>query len=220
MPSEQFEIVEANLGNLDSIVELHTRCFTVEDHLGLLFGKAFVTDFYRWLISSPDTCVLAALRNSGVVGMTSFSERGYDGAMMRVCKWSLLRAVWLRPTILANRRLWHRIIGSMLPPLRNINASNSSCAQIALTAVHPGARGQGIATALKSSAIEIAKARGCTCLVTGVRRENAAIRRVNERLGFSYMNDHGRSELVHMRLSIRSESTELADNDKELGSVP
>jgi mycothiol synthase len=53
-----------------------------------------------------------------------------------------------------------------------------------ITGTVPEYRGRGIATAVKYAAMELYKERGFPALVTGNARENAAILRINEKLGF------------------------------------
>jgi mycothiol synthase len=54
-----------------------------------------------------------------------------------------------------------------------------------ITGVRRDYRGQGVALALKLRGLEVAKARGCTLVLTENHEDNAAMRAINKKLGFT-----------------------------------
>ena len=54
-----------------------------------------------------------------------------------------------------------------------------------ITGVAREYRGQGVALALKVKALETAKARGCTLILTENHEDNAPMRAINKKLGFT-----------------------------------
>ena len=54
-----------------------------------------------------------------------------------------------------------------------------------ITGVAREYRGQGVALALKLKALEVAKARGCTLILTENHEDNAPMRAINKKLGFT-----------------------------------
>jgi [ribosomal protein S18]-alanine N-acetyltransferase len=78
----------------------------------------------------------------------------------------------------------HRPASALLGALILLTRRNSRAARIYSLAVHPDARGRGLAQALIRRAEACARQRGCVQMTLEVRDDNVAARRLYEKLGY------------------------------------
>lgn len=184
---------------LDALVAMHMRHFTGAEHLGVLLGTAFVRDTYSWFLTSSNAFVLVAKEGERIVGYTSVSDEPYDRALIQACRKSMFRGLLVRPWLLCHREIVNRILQSIKISTRRISARKT--AQIAFTVVEKDRRGMGIGSRLKQESIRICMERGATDVITGVRRENTASRRMNESAGFELLSPSSTGRMLYYRLS-------------------
>jgi ribosomal protein S18 acetylase RimI-like enzyme len=181
-PEDTFVIVEAGLADLQEVVDLHCASFDEATHAGMILGRRFVTDMYRWFLESNMAYVLVCRKGGAIVAAISVTDTWYTWPMVKACKWSLLRSVIGRPAMLMNKRLHKRLITALRR--KRLGTVSRGCCQVAFTMVLPEARGRGIGLALRREALKKSKERGCRQIITGIEKGNEAMIRISEKLGF------------------------------------
>ena len=204
LPVVDYEVEHGSLEHLETVVDLHMRHFTGSEHLGVLLGTGFVRDTYRWFLTSPTAFVLLAKEGPRVIGFTSASDEPYDRALMKACRKSLLDGLLRRPWLMVHTEFLGRIVQSLRFASRKQLAPGT--AQIAFTVVELDCRGRGVGARLKQESIRLCMDRGATGVITGIRRENSASRRMNESAGFEVVPRMSTGRMLYYRLTGQANS--------------
>ena len=190
---------------LPRVVALHLAQLPFPSNVLSCLGDRVVRCAYRWFASDPRAALLVARRGDSVVGFTSLAAGSYLTSLVRRCPGALTLGLLTRPGVLAHREVRERV-AALLPRGSRASASEERWAQVAFTVVAPEARGEGVAARLKAAGAAVARTWGVDGLVTGVRRDNAASRRMNERAGFVADESAGSSSTVVYRYRFPSTS--------------
>ncbi|NWJ42563.1 MAG: GNAT family N-acetyltransferase [Geothrix sp.] len=184
--------------DLAEVVALHLACSSAEEGALLGFGRGFIRAAYRWFLTSPGTLVLVARSGDRLVGLTALSDRPYGRPLLRACRWQAMLGFLRRPWLAARPDWWSRLGPSVPSAARPCGGA----AQIAFTCVAAEVRGCGIGRGLKQASIRACLEWGAESINTGVRRENARARALNEQAGFVEVPELSSERLVHLRLTL------------------
>jgi ribosomal protein S18 acetylase RimI-like enzyme len=196
LKKESIQITFAALGDLDSLVALHMRCFSERDHIAVLFGEDFIRAAFKWFITDAGTFVLVAKQDNNLVGFTAVADGSYDGPMLRAGKWEAIRALIRRPWLALHPDLLLRLYRKMFTKPKSFLVGK--VAHIAFTAVDTQLRGLGIGKALKNESIRVCRERGSTSILTGVRRQNLRAKALNENAGFIEISELSTKRFIYL----------------------
>jgi ribosomal protein S18 acetylase RimI-like enzyme len=197
---EKYKITFATLEDVESLVALHYKCFSKEDHIAMMFGKPFVISAYRWFVTSPETFVLVARQGNGLIGFTAVAEGPYDGPMLRAGWREAIKGLTLHPWLAFHPELVRRFVRSLLK--RNKGNLDDKVAHIAFTGVDPQFQGMGIGRTLKKASIRTCRERGMRAIITGVKKQNMRARAMNESAGFVEVPELRTKTFVYLRLNL------------------
>lgn len=173
----------ARPGELAPVVDLHLANLRCPHSVLACLGRSVVFAANRAFASDARAALIVARDGETVVGFTSIVEGSYLRLLARRFPGRLVLGVLTHPGVLMRRELRERL-GRRSDASAGADGDRGRWAQVAFTVVAPEARGRGVALRLKLAGIDAARAWGVRGLVTGVRRDNAASRRMNERAGF------------------------------------
>lgn len=177
----------ARAAEAETLAALHRACLPCPHNVLSCLGDGVVRCAYRWLVTSSDAVVVLARIDGTIVGATSLSRGSYTGHLARTCRGPLALGLLAHPGALIHPEVRERLAGAWRGRLASTGPTvggDAVWAQVAFTFVAKDARGRGIASRLKRAGVEVARGWNVHGVVTGVRRDNAASRRMNERAGF------------------------------------
>jgi GNAT superfamily N-acetyltransferase len=185
------------IDDLDAIVALHMKCFSPAENIAMQFGENFVQAAYQWILTASITFVVVAEKREKIVGFTAVCDRQYSMPMFWACRKQALFSIVRHPTLAFHRELLPRLLGIFFPRRRR-HYTDGTSAQIIYNAVSPTHRSLGLATLLQAEAMRICYLRGHKYLISGIRRDNHANRRVAEKNGFWLAEDLCNKTYVYM----------------------
>ncbi len=190
----------ATLDDLDKIVRLHYKCFTVKNNISMLFGTEYVRANYKWFLTASEACVFIAEKNGRLAGMAVVSDRRYKGPIMRACKGQAVKGVLKRPWVIFHPELFVRLIRKLFGSSKS--KIDENIAQIAFNMVDSDFRGEGLGVIIQEEAKRISRERGNKILMVGLRRDNLAARRVNEKVGFKEKTEAATKRFIYMTMRL------------------
>ncbi|NJN63404.1 MAG: GNAT family N-acetyltransferase [Acidobacteria bacterium] len=185
--SPTWTVRDCLVSDLTAVRDLHSLCFSPDEHVPMMLGGRYVLATYRWLSTGPRSyCLVAADDATGtLVGACSISDQPYARPMFIACLPTFIMSVALRPNLLLRSKLWRRLFrSSHHPPNGERDSPPDGLAEVATVLVHPAWRGRGIFEALMRSSADRSAARGNKGIKAGVYKSNTASRRAFSKLGW------------------------------------
>jgi ribosomal protein S18 acetylase RimI-like enzyme len=201
LQQEYYQINLATLEDVESLVALHYKCFTKEDHIAMLFGKPFILATYKWFVTSPETFVLVARLGDSLIGFQSISERSYDAPMLRASWREALMGLIFHPWLAFHPELLRRLI-RLIFRRHKVTPDSNHEAHLAFIGVDPQFQGRGIGKALINEAVRSCRERGMNAIITGVMRRNVRSKAMFIGKGFSEAPELGTKRFVYFRLDL------------------
>lgn len=191
-PDALVTLESARAAEAEKLAALHRACLPCPHNVLSCLGDGVLRCAYRWFVASDAAAVVVARIDGTIVGATSLARGSYAGQLVRHCRGPLAFGLLAHPGALGHPEVRERLAGVWRGRRGSHGAAagddaagdDAAWAQVAFTFVSPDARGWGIAARLKRAGVEVARGWSVRGLVTGVRRDNAASRRMNERAGF------------------------------------
>ncbi len=181
-----FKIRLANLKDLDSLVELHWKSFSKEEHLAVRLGKAFIRAVYKWFITSPYTFTVVAEDGGQIIGLTTICDRAYSSLMFKNTLKNVIWGTLTHPSLLFNEELVGRL-STFLQRKKDVgedSGDNTGVSHLAFIAVDKSARGKGIGIELLLFVKKVSRQRGNLKMRAGVYKGNAASIKMFQKGGF------------------------------------
>lgn len=101
----------AHLDDAQAIVDVHYACFTKETNIPMYFGRDFIEQIDKWLITSPLCFTMVAEHEGEIVAFESACDGPYYGPMMLHNWQTVLRTVLKRPLVLLDKPVRDRLLG-------------------------------------------------------------------------------------------------------------
>lgn len=171
---------------LVKVVELHSRCFTVEDNFAMRLGQEFLYATYRFFLDDPKAFGFVAKRNTELCGVLVGRLDYYTSALNRYRIIHGLKAVIRHPSVIIDRQLLRKTFKGIYANVFQAKADrklvlapsheDGKTATLASFFVHPDSSKLKIGDSLLSTAEKFCREQGMLKLRTGVRRTNVASR--------------------------------------------
>ena len=207
--SPDISIREAQLADLDKLVELHMNCFSPREHLAVRLGRSYIRAAYRWFITSSETFTILAEDMDCVVGLTTICDRSYNRPMLRHTLREAVLAFIMRPWLVFHPEVRDRIVNIILSRrgVGEASPSEEGVAHLAFIAVASSARGKGVGDALLQYSIKDYMSRNYRRIRAGVYKENHASTRMFERNGFNEAPELETKHTVFMEVQLAHDPT-------------
>lgn len=110
--SKEYKVRVATERDIDSIVDIHFKCFSKREHIATLLGRTFIRDVYKWLVNSEDCLAIVACQNDRIVGYNTACNGHYHQLMFRHNKASAVKQFLIRPWLIFSKPIIRRAWGS------------------------------------------------------------------------------------------------------------
>jgi len=207
----------ATVSDVDAMTALHLRSLAADEHLGALLGEDFVRASYLWHVTDPMAWVVVAESDGAFIGLFGMCSGPFTTRMLWGCKAALVAALFRRPNLLADRRLWSRLArGKSGPPWVARFCAEPGIAEGTIGAVDASARGQGVFPALIRQCETECLSRGLSAVRGGLYRRNVPCYRAFVKTGWTEVPDMGSEERVYF---VRVFKREVIDRFPQLSEA-
>jgi ribosomal protein S18 acetylase RimI-like enzyme len=205
--------------DLPQVAAIHQVAF--RDDIATLLGERVLIAQYAWFSKHFPHLAIVCEQNNQVIGFVVGAASAYRKQMWKNIAPQVLIALLLHPWILFHldvRRMFrnpqylNNILRRIVPNKQSNKEPKKATSQatskikLAIVAVAPFSRGQGVGQDLISAFEEKAIENGFEELVLYVKEENLAARRVYEKAGWHLGSiQHGDAEYRKQMLSIRNQ---------------
>ncbi|MBC2713688.1 MAG: GNAT family N-acetyltransferase [Desulfobacteraceae bacterium] len=197
--SESLNVQVATIDDLDNLVELHFQCFNPKDHLIMVLGKSFMSDVYKWFLTSENVVVCEAEVNGKPIGFCVFCKGPYRKQIFSNNKLSVIRALLFRPWLVFHPQIWKTVIESFFgsEEIEEFLKKNAEFGHASLIGIHPDYRRGGYSRALSDKSFKKLYELGWQKIIGIAHKGNIASQRMMESFGFKRADlSVGAAELV------------------------
>ena len=194
----------ATLSDIDSLVNLHFKCFTGKEHIIINFGRPFVLSSFRWFITSPNNFIVIAKQDNHLIGYQTVSEGPYNIPMLLAGWREAIRGLIFHPWLVFRPEIIRRL-QALLFQRQKTTLKNGRTGYLAFIGVDPNSRGMGVGKALVIAAIQNCKERGMRAITTGVLRHNVGSIAMLESAGLKKVPEQTTNRYIHLELNLEQD---------------
>jgi len=183
---KSFVIREADLRDVNGLVELHYKCFGRKEHLALCLGKPFMRDAYKRFIMSDKVFTLVSESGQTLIGFLTVCNGQYHDLMFADNKISTIKAFLLRPWLAFHPEILKRGFKVLFrtDSADKLWQKEKDVAHGVAIGIHPNYRRMGLVIMMQKEMIRKCYERKWMKIRVGIHKNNVASRRMQEKLGF------------------------------------
>ena len=195
--------------DVDAMTALHMSSFSADDHLGALLGPGFVRASYLWHVTDSMAWVIVAELHGQVVGLLGMCDGPFTKRMLRGCSTAFAAALLRRPRLLADRRLWSRLVRTKATPAWVAQfCAEPGVAQMTIGAVDAKTRGHSVFPALIARCEVEGRARGLQAVRAGLYTQNVPCYRAFVKSGWTEVPELGSDDTTYFVRAFHREVVE------------